>query len=111
MLRPAPVASNFANLDRMPRVTILPVDLSTEVPSGESLLDAGYAAGVGMSAGCCNCSCGSCVVAVEMGSTELGAPGREELEVLAGLNLAADRFRLACAARLLGGAVVIRQLD
>lgn len=95
----------------MPRVTILPVDLAANVAVGDSLLDAGEQAGVEMVAGCFNCSCGTCVVAVVQGMEHLVAPSVMELEVLVGDGRDPTRHRLACTTRLAGGDVTIRQLD
>lgn len=97
----------------MPKVTILPAEVSAVVQPGDSLLDAGEAAGVEMEAGCFNCSCGTCVVEVVRGLASLDPPGPEELEVLDQWNRDPEKHRLACTARLLpgDGEVVIRQLD
>ena len=56
----------------MPKVTVLPADLSAEVASGELLLHAGEKAGVEMEAGCFNCSCGTCAVEVVSGMENSG---------------------------------------
>jgi ferredoxin len=93
----------------MPRVTILPVDLTTDVPAGESLLDAGFEVGVSMEAGCCNCSCGTCVVEIVSGMEHLTPAAPQEISVLRVHDRDPARFRLACSARLKGGDVVIRQ--
>lgn len=93
----------------MPTVTVLPVDLSADAAAGESLLDAGHEAGVPMEAGCCNCSCGSCVVEVVSGMEHLTPAGTQELGVLRAHDRDPSRFRLACSARLKDGDVVIRQ--
>lgn len=95
----------------MPQVTLLPVDLTAEVAPGESLLDAGHNAGVEMTAGCFNTSCGSCAVIVVRGMENLAPPGPEELNVLRAHGRDPARYRLACTARVLQGAVVIRQLE
>jgi len=95
----------------MPQVTILPVDLTAEVAPGENLLDAGHHAGVEMTAGCFNTSCGSCAVLVVQGMENLAPPGPEELNVLRAHGRDPARHRLACTARVLRGAVVIRQLE
>lgn len=98
----------------MPRVTILPVDLSTDVGVGESLLDAGTAAGVEMAVGCCNCSCGACVVQILQGMDQLGPPSSEEIKVLYQLSRDPHHFRLACCTRVKPGAdapVTVRQVE
>ncbi len=93
----------------MPRIVILPANRAAEVPAGELLLAAGEAAGVELEAGCFNCSCGTCVVEVVSGMSNLDAPTAEELEVLDQWNKDPDRYRLACCVRLRHGEVVVRQ--
>lgn len=95
----------------MPKVTILPVELSAEIAPGESLLEAGGQAGVEMVAGCCDCSCGTCVVAIVQGMENLAPATPEELAVLGATGLDPARHRLACTARVLRGEVILRQLD
>lgn len=95
----------------MPRVTILPVELTADLAAGESLLDAGVRAGVEMVAGCFNTACGTCVVAVEAGGEHLTPPTPAERALLQALGRDPARFRLACTARVRGGEVIIRQLD
>ncbi|MCB1125417.1 MAG: (2Fe-2S)-binding protein [Verrucomicrobiae bacterium] len=95
----------------MPRVVILPVELVGEIGAGESLLDAGGNAGVEMEAGCFDCSCGTCAVAVVHGMENLLPPTLDELAVLAAWNRDPARYRLACCARVCQGDVTIRQLD
>ena len=51
----------------MPKVTVLPANVSAEVEPGELLLEAGEKAGVEMEAGCFNCSCGTCAIEVVSG--------------------------------------------
>lgn len=98
----------------MAKITILPVDLAAEVKPGDSLLDAGEAAGVEMEAGCFNCSCGACVVQIVSGGNQLVPPTTEELAVLAQSSRDPEHFRLACCTRVEAGAtgeVMIRQLE
>jgi ferredoxin len=92
----------------MPKVTVLPADVSAEVPPGELLLDAGEKAGVEMEAGCFNCSCGTCVVEVVDGMQNLEEPTPEELDVLDSWNKDPDKYRLTCCVRVKQGNVTIR---
>jgi ferredoxin len=93
----------------MPKVTVLPPNVSAEVESGELLLEAGEKAGVEMEAGCFNCSCGTCVVEVVSGMENLSEPTPEELEVLDTWNKDPEKFRLTCCVKVEKGDVVIRQ--
>ena len=97
----------------MARVTILPVETSTELAEGDSLLDAGPGAAVEMAAGCFNGLCGTCVVEVVTGNAGLMPPSPSEIAVLTLAGHDPSRYRLACSARMSAGGVdvVIRQLD
>lgn len=92
----------------MPKITILPQNVSADVDSGETLLEAGEKAGVEMEAGCFNCSCGTCVAEVVSGMENLSPPSDEELDVLDQWNKDPERYRLTCCVKLLKGAVVLK---
>ena len=92
----------------MPKVTLLPGGQSAEVPAGTLLLDAGEEAGVEMEAGCFNCSCGTCAVAIDSGMENLEPPTDEELNVLDQWNKDPDKYRLTCCVKILKGEVVLR---
>ena len=93
----------------MSKITVMPANVSAEVPPGELLLRAGEKAGVEMEAGCFNCSCGTCVVEVLRGLENLAEPTPEELDVLDQWNKDPEKFRLACCVPITGpGEVVIR---
>jgi ferredoxin len=92
----------------MPKVTVMPSGLSADVPAETLLLDAGEKAGVEMEAGCFNCSCGTCVVAIDSGMENLEPPSDEELNVLDQWNKDPDKYRLTCCVKILKGDVVIR---
>jgi ferredoxin len=94
----------------MPKITVLPANVSAEVEPGELLLEAGEKAGVEMEAGCFSCSCGTCVVEVVSGMENLEPPTPEELDVLDQWNRDPEKYRLACCVRIQKGEVVIRQL-
>jgi 2Fe-2S ferredoxin len=92
----------------MPKVTVLPAGLSAEVPAGTLLLDAGEEAGVEMEAGCFNCSCGTCAVAIDSGMENLEPATDEELNVLDQWNKDPEKYRLTCCVKVLKGEVVMR---
>lgn len=92
----------------MPKVTVLPQNVSAEVPAGELLLDAGEKAGVEMEAGCFSCSCGTCVAEVVSGMENLEPATPEELDVLDQWNRDPEKFRLTCCVKVRAGEVVIR---
>ncbi len=92
----------------MPKITILPANLSADVPEGELLLDAGEKAGVEMEAGCFDCECGTCAVEIVSGMENLEAPTDGELDVLDQWSKDSAKFRLTCCVRIKSGEVVIR---
>ena len=92
----------------MPKVTVLPANVSADVEPGELLLDAGEKAGVEMEAGCFNCSCGTCVVEVVSGMENLSEPTPEELDVLDAWNKDPETHRLTCCVKVTKGDVVIK---
>ena len=92
----------------MPKVTVLPANVSAEVEPGELLLEAGEKAGVEMEAGCFNCSCGTCVVEVVSGMENLSEPTPEELDVLDSWNKDPETHRLTCCVKVEKGDVVIK---
>ena len=92
----------------MPKITIQPHNVSADVESGETLLEAGEKAGVEMEAGCFNCSCGTCVAEVVSGMENLSEPSDEELDVLDQWNKDPDKYRLTCCVKILQGSVVLK---
>jgi ferredoxin len=100
--------SHHDNSKFMPKVTLLPGGQSAEVPADTLLLDAGEKAGVEMEAGCFNCSCGTCAVAIASGMENLDPPTDEELNVLDQWNKDPEKYRLTCCVKIQKGEVVIR---
>ena len=94
----------------MPKLTVLPGNLSADVEPGELLLEGGEKAGVEMEAGCFNCSCGTCVVEVVQGMENLELPTPEELDVLDSWNRDSEKYRLTCCVKIKNGDVTIRQI-
>lgn len=92
----------------MPKLTIQPHNVSADVESGETLLEAGEKAGVEMEAGCFNCSCGTCVAEVVSGMENLSPASEEELDVLDQWNKDPDKYRLTCCVKILKGSVVLK---
>ena len=92
----------------MARITLLPANLSAEVPDGELLVEAGELAGVEMEAGCFNCSCGTCVAQVVRGMENLSPATDEELDVLDQWNKDPETNRLTCCVQLLHGEVTLK---
>jgi len=101
--------ADFRPSTDMPKVTILPQNLSAEVDAGETLLEAGEKAGVEMEAGCFNCACGTCAAEIVSGMENLAPPSPEELDVLDQWNKDPEKFRLTCCVRITGPSVTMRQ--
>jgi ferredoxin len=93
----------------MPKLTVLPANVSAEVEPGELLLKAGEQAGVEMEAGCFNCNCGTCVAEILSGMENLDPPTPEELDVLDQWNRDPEKYRLTCCVKIKQGEVVLRQ--
>ncbi|MEI7731635.1 MAG: 2Fe-2S iron-sulfur cluster-binding protein [Verrucomicrobiota bacterium] len=93
----------------MPKVTVLPANVSAEVEPGTLLLKAGEKAGVEMEAGCFNCACGTCAVEIVRGMANLEPPTPEELEVLDQWNRDPEQCRLTCCVKIRQGEVVLKQ--
>ena len=92
----------------MPKITIQPQNVTADVESGETLLEAGEKAGVEMEAGCFNCSCGTCVAEVVAGMENLSAPSAEELDVLDQWNKDPVKYRLTCCVKILKDSVILK---
>ena len=94
----------------MPKITVLPANVTAEVEAGELLLEAGEKAGVEMEGGCFLCACGTCACEVVSGMENLDPPTPQELEVLDQWNRDPEKYRLTCCVRIRQGEVVIKQL-
>ena len=92
----------------MPKVTVMPANVSAEVPVGELLIEAGEKAGVEMEAGCFNCECGTCAAEIVSGMENLEPPTDAELDVLDQWSKDPSKFRLTCCVRIKSGDVVIK---
>lgn len=92
----------------MPKITVLPANVTAEVPPGTTLLDAGEEAGVEMEAGCFNCDCGTCAIEIVKGMENLEEPTPEELDVLDGWAKDPEKFRLACCTKMKAGEVTVK---
>src|SRR5215211_7786283 len=105
---PYPSVMLRARILIMPKVTVLPGNVSAEVEPGELLLEAGEKAGVEMEAGCFNCSCGTCVVEIVSGMENLSEATPEELDVLDAWNKDSEKYRLTCCVKVEKGDVVMK---
>lgn len=82
----------------MPRIRLLPADVTVEVSSGTSLLDAVVAAGLPIARSCgADGICGKCALRILAGATALSAETDAETQIKA-RNRVEPEHRLACRA-------------
>lgn len=83
----------------MPKIHFLPDDITTEVPPGTSLLDAGLAADVKIGNACGGvCACSTCHVWVKQGLASLPEQDDRELDILDKAFEVKSTSRLSCQA-------------
>lgn len=88
-------------------LTFADVAITVNVPAGTRIIEISEKVGAGITYGCREGECGTCITHVMEGAENLSEPGVLELRVLAE-NLAGKNDRLACQCRVLGGAVKVR---
>lgn len=92
----------------MPKANVTFDDVGTtvSVPAGTRLIEVSEKVGAGISYGCREGECCTCLTRIVAGDEYLAAPSVLEEQVLRD-NLAPRRHRLACQAQVLGGDVVV----
>ena len=83
------------------------VGVTVSVPAGTRLIEVSEMVGAGITYGCREGECGTCLTKIVAGHENLGAPSVLEDQVLKD-NLAPRHHRLACQAQVLGGEVVVK---
>ena len=93
----------------MPKATVTfeDVGVSVVVPAGTRLIEVSEKVGAGITYGCREGECATCLTKVVEGAANLAAPSILEAQVLKD-NYAPREHRLACQAQVLGGEVVVR---
>ncbi|WP_226625238.1 2Fe-2S iron-sulfur cluster-binding protein [Alloyangia pacifica] len=89
------------------QLTFTDVDLTVTVPAGTRIIEISEKIGAGITYGCREGDCGTCLTHVVEGAEYLSEPSALELRVLKE-NLAGHSDRLACQCQVLGGAVKVR---
>ncbi|SDF98387.1 2Fe-2S iron-sulfur cluster-binding protein [Alloyangia pacifica] len=89
------------------QLTFTDVDLTVTVPAGTRIIEISEKIGAGITYGCREGDCGTCLTHVVEGAEHLSEPSALELRVLKE-NLAGHSDRLACQCQVLGGAVKVR---
>ena len=87
-------------------VTFEDVGVTVSVPAGTRLIEVSEKMGAGITYGCREGECCTCLTRVVSGYEFIAAPSALEDQVLKD-NLAPRHHRLACQAQVLGGNVVV----
>jgi ferredoxin len=88
-------------------VTFQDIGVSVTVPAGTRLIEVSEKIGAGITYGCREGECGTCMMKIVSGMEHLAEPSVLEDKVLKE-NMAGRMNRLACQAQVLGGDVVVR---
>lgn len=89
------------------KVTFEDIGVTVTVPAGTRLIEVSEKVGAGITYGCREGECCTCLTKVISGAENLAPPTILESQVLTD-NLAPRQHRLACQAQILGGDIVIR---
>jgi len=87
------------------QLTFSDVDVTVTVPVGVRVIEVSEKVGSGITYGCREGECGTCMMHVEKGRKNLSKPSALEEKVLRE-NMAGSQFRLACQAQVLGDVTV-----
>ena len=88
-------------------VTFEDIGVTVTVPAGTRLIEVSEKIGAGITYGCREGECATCMTRVVSGHENLAAPSVLEEQVLKD-NLAPRHHRLACQAQVLGGEIVVK---
>ena len=88
-------------------VTFEDIGITVTVPAGTRLIEVSDKVGAGITYGCREGECGTCMMKIVSGMENLATASVLERQVLSD-NLAPRANRLACQAQVLGGEVVVR---
>lgn len=89
------------------KVTFTDVSLTVNVPAGTRIIEVSEKIGSGITYGCREGECGTCLTHVIEGGENLSEPSALETRVLKE-NLAGRNDRLACQCQVLGGEIKVR---
>lgn len=89
------------------KVTFEDVGVTVTVPAGTRLIEVSEKVGAGITYGCREGDCCTCLTKIVAGHENLAAPSALEAQVLKD-NLAPSHHRLACQAQVLGGDIVVK---
>ena len=89
------------------KLTFTDVSLTVNVPAGTRIIEISEKIGAGITYGCREGDCGTCLTHVEEGAENLSEPSALEAQVLREA-MAGRNDRLACQCQVLGGTVKVR---
>lgn len=89
------------------KLTFADVALTVNVPSGTRIIEISEKIGSGITYGCREGECGTCITRIVEGMENLSEPSALETRVLKD-SLAGRNDRLACQCQVLGGTVKVR---
>ncbi|HEX8964340.1 MAG TPA: 2Fe-2S iron-sulfur cluster binding domain-containing protein [Rhodocyclaceae bacterium] len=89
------------------KVTFEDIGVTLTVPAGTRLIEVSEKVGAGITYGCREGDCCTCLTKIVSGQANLAAPSVLEEQVLKD-NLAPSHHRLACQAQVLGGEIVVK---
>ena len=89
------------------QVTFEDIGITVTVPAGTRLIEVSERVGAGITYGCREGECGTCMMRIVSGHEHLASPSVLEDKVLKE-NMAGRHNRLACQCQVLGGDVVVR---
>ena len=89
------------------KVTFEDIGVSVNVPAGTRLIEVSEKVGAGITYGCREGECCTCLTKIISGAENIAAPSILEAQVLKD-NMAPRQHRLACQAQILGGEIVVR---
>lgn len=88
-------------------VTFQDIDVTVSVPAGTRVIEVSEKVGAGLTYGCREGECGTCIMKVTEGWDHLSEPSVLEDKVLRE-NMAGKHNRLACQAQVLDGSISVK---
>ena len=103
----AELVRSVGEINRMPKVRFLPMDIEVEVPEGTAVLDAALNNNIQIDHNCGgNCACSTCHIIVEKGFETLNSISEDETDMLDEAEGLTDHSRLACQCKIKSDVVV-----
>jgi len=95
------MSAESKEIDDMPKVRFMPMDVEVEVEEGTAILDAALDNNIRIDHNCGgNCACSTCHVIIEKGFDELAERSEDEIDMLDEAEGLTETSRLACQAKI-----------